>query len=218
MADASLSLDEIIKKKKIKPFQKQKAKAAATKKGTDARNKIIQKKRIKMGDARERLGELARQGDARQRLNQLKGKSGMAARIGPQSVSSKLTQKKATLIKKQLGVQTGKNIVRPNVTGQTRMQGKNLTRTVAGKAGKNTGATGLRTQGVRTQGNKRPAANRPVAVTIRNDRANMNQQRRAPLKQTQIRSQDVRVQRAPYRPMRPQVMTPDMVWESISPR
>merc|ERR1711970_1240271 len=108
-----------------------------------------------MGDARERLGELARQGDARERLNKKKGKLGVAAtRIGPKGIKARiggpatnLTQKKAALIKKQLSVQTGKNLVK-NVTGQTRMQGKNLTRTVAGVAGKaarNQGAAGLKT-------------------------------------------------------------------------
>jgi len=236
MADAAaLTLDEIIKKKKIRPFKKQNVKAVKTTKGTkatvkrlgkklplktagprtapqkkvvtDARNKIIQKKKQKMGDARERLGELARQGDARQRLNKIR-KTGVAAtRLGPQGA------KKAALIKKQLGIQTGKK----NVTGQ----GKNLTRTVAGVAGKAArnpaGATGLK-----TAKNRKPAANRPVAkaannkqtvVVLKNNRANLNQQRRAPMKQMQVRTQSF-VQRAPFQPRFQQGMRSDMIWET----
>jgi len=237
MADAAaLTLDEIIKKKKIRPFKKQNVKAVKTTKGTkatvkrlgkklplktatapqkklrlkvatDARNKIIQKKKQKMGDARERLGELARQGDARQRLNKIR-KTGVAAtRLGPQGA------KKAALIKKQLGIQTGKK----NVTGQ----GKNLTRTVAGVAGKAArnpiGATGLK-----TAKNRKPAANRPVAKAQANQRneqtvvvrANLKQQRRAPMKQMQVRAQSF-VQRAPFQPrFQQQGMRSDMIWET----
>lgn len=244
MADAALSLDEIIKKKKIKPFKKQNAgKVVKTTKGTkatvkrlgknkplktnfqkkniitDARNKIIQKKKQNMGDARERLGELARQGDARDRLNTIrKGTTGVAARIGPQGVAARLTAKGAP-IKKQ-GLQTKKNIVKQNVTGQTRMQGKNLTRTVAGVAGRaRNGATGLKT----ARNNIKPAANRPMAknqrfnprnnqtvVVIKNDRAKMNQQRMRPMKQMQVRTQHV-----PYQPRyQPQGMRSDMVWDT----
>lgn len=186
-----------------------------------------------MGDARERLGELARQGDARDRLNQLqKGKTGVkATRIGPQGVAARLGAggaKKAAQIKKQLQVQTGNNFVKKqNVSGQ----GKNLTRTVAGVAGrnKNIGAAGLK-----TAKNFKPAANRPVqkvqrfnnqrnapVVIIRNDRANMNQQqRRRPMKQMQMRPQQVRVQQVPYqqRHYQPQGMRSDMVWETRYPQ
>lgn len=38
----------------------------------DMRNKIIQKKRLRMHDARDRLHELAKQGDARERLNKMR--------------------------------------------------------------------------------------------------------------------------------------------------
>lgn len=40
----------------------------------DARNKIISKKRTQITDAREKLGELAKQKDARLRLEQLRAK------------------------------------------------------------------------------------------------------------------------------------------------
>merc|ERR1712142_977800 len=226
MADAAaLSLDEIIKAKKIKPFQK-KAKVVKTTKGTkatvkrlgknrplkqgtaglkkavvkDARNKIIQKKKQKIGDARERLGELARQGDARERLNKIKKvTTGVASRIGPQGVAARLNTNKGVNLKKT-GLQTAKN--RQNVTGQTKMQGKNLTRTVAsaGKAARNS-AGGLKT----AKNNIKPAANRPAAkaqrnkqtvVVIKNDRAKINQQR---MKQMQVR-QNVRMQQQAYQP------------------
>jgi len=248
MADAAnLSLDAFIKSKKIKPFKKN-AKVVKTAKGTkatvkrlgknrplktktagnankkisDARNKIILNKRQKIGDARERLGELARQGDARDRLNKLKGKPGiketrignrMASRIGAQGTANKLAQKKAAQIKKQLGVQTGKNF-KQNVTGQ----GKNLTRTVAGVAGKAAkgGATGIKTQrnkiipAVNRQNAQRNQTTVTIKNNIKNNRAKMNQQSMRPVKQIQ----NARVQRAPYRPMRPQGMRSDMVWET----
>lgn len=248
MADAAnLSLDAIIKNnKKNKPLKKQNAKGKvvkttngkkatvkrlgnnrplkttgnANKKVSDARNKIILAKRQKMGDARERLGELARQGDARERLNKLKGKPGvaatrignrMASRIGAQGAANKLAQNKAAQIKKQLGLQTGKNFNKQNVTGQ----GKNLTRTVAGVAGKSAkgGATGFKTQ----RNKIIPAVNRQkgfnqTVVTIKNNRANMNQQSMRPMKQKQMQTQNVRS--APYRAMRPQGMRSDMVWET----
>lgn len=35
----------------------------------DARNKIIQKKRLRFRDARDRLAEIAKQGDARDKIN-----------------------------------------------------------------------------------------------------------------------------------------------------
>merc|ERR1712142_481398 len=243
MADAAaLSLDEIIKAKKIKPFQK-KAKVVKTTKGTkatvkrlgknrplkqgtaglkkavvkDARNKIIQKKKQKIGDARERLGELARQGDARERLNKIKKvTTGVASRIGPQGVAARLNTNKGVNLKKQ-GLQTAKN--RQNVTGQTKMQGKNLTRTVAtaGKAARNN-AGGLKT----AKNIIKPAVNRPAAkaqrprnkqtvVVIKNDRAKLNQQR---MKQMQVR-ENVRMQQAAYQPRyQTQGMRSDMVWET----
>merc|ERR1712198_406174 len=110
----NLSLDEIIKKKNIQPFTNQNTKvkrlgnklplktnATTNNKVTDVRNKIIQNKKLKMGDAREYLGKLARNGDARERLNKLKqGKFGVAAtRLGPQN----------SIIKTQFGLQTRRN-------------------------------------------------------------------------------------------------------------
>merc|ERR1719342_1497678 len=79
---------------------------------TDARNKIIQKKKLQMGDAREKLGQIARQGDARDRLNKLKKvKQGVSAtRIGGKAGPITLTTKKAALVKKQLGIQNEKKL------------------------------------------------------------------------------------------------------------
>jgi len=137
MADITLSLDDIIKKKKIHPFKNQNAKLVKTIKDnkasvkrigqkqpqkiiatnkkmvTDLRNKIIHKKKTNIGDARERLGQLAKGGDARERLNKLKkGKIGMTA----------------TSVRGQ--VQTAKNLAKQNVTGKNRMhiQGKTVNR------------------------------------------------------------------------------------------
>jgi len=233
MADNStLTLDEIIKKKKIRPFKKQNVKAVKTTKGKkaavkrlgtkgplkktvpqknivkDARNKIIQKKKQKMGDARERLGELARQGDARQRLNSIRKTGVKETRIGPQGAKSRLGPagaKKAALIKKQLAVQTGNNF-KKNVTGQ----GKNLTRTVAGVAGK---AARNQAGGLKTAKNIKPAANRPVAkAKPQGQKQKMvvvkNQQRRAPVQVAQSF-----VQRAPFQ-QRYQGMRSDMIWET----
>ncbi|MPC42081.1 hypothetical protein E2C01_035696 [Portunus trituberculatus] len=41
----------------------------------DVRNKIIQNKRLRMRDARDRLAELAKQGDARERINKMRRKT-----------------------------------------------------------------------------------------------------------------------------------------------
>jgi len=157
MSDAALvTLDEIIKKKKIRPFKNQNGKAVKTKKGTkkapvkrlgkkgpikkgvikDARNRIIQRKRQNMGDARERLGELAKTGDARQRLNKMK----MQGRLGPggakakgQAAANLLTQKKA-LQKKQVVVvkAAAQKAVKKPAKAQV---GADLVRAVANVAG-----------------------------------------------------------------------------------
>ncbi|KAG0699144.1 hypothetical protein GWK47_025885 [Chionoecetes opilio] len=48
---------------------------AAPKGFGDVRNKIIQNKRLRMHDARDRLAELAKQGDARERINKMRKKN-----------------------------------------------------------------------------------------------------------------------------------------------
>lgn len=151
MADvASLSLDEIIKKKKIKPFKKQnnsgiggtvkrlgnnqpqKKNIITTKNKivTDARNKIIQGKKQKIGDAREKLGQLARQGDARDRLNRLKkGKQGIGA-IKPGIGSIKPGGKAGLTSSSKKAAMAALAKQQQNVKKIT-TQGKNINRTVS---------------------------------------------------------------------------------------
>ncbi|CAH0406456.1 unnamed protein product [Chilo suppressalis] len=77
-SDIDMSLEDIIKKKRVmrsaKP-QSNKGKLQPPKKQlpvTDARLKIISKKRIQITDAREKLSELAKQKDARLKIEQMR--------------------------------------------------------------------------------------------------------------------------------------------------
>ncbi|OWR44168.1 polymerase delta interacting protein 3 [Danaus plexippus plexippus] len=75
----NMSLDDIIQKQKKdsvsrNTFKNKKQLPVKNKTIMDARNKIISKKRTQITDAREKLGELAKQKDARLRLEQLRAK------------------------------------------------------------------------------------------------------------------------------------------------
>ncbi|XP_032513985.2 polymerase delta-interacting protein 3-like isoform X2 [Danaus plexippus] len=74
----NMSLDDIIQKQKKdsvrNTFKNKKQLPVKKKTIMDARNKIISKKRTQITDAREKLGELAKQKDARLRLEQLRAK------------------------------------------------------------------------------------------------------------------------------------------------
>lgn len=150
----------------------------------DARNKIIQKKRLRFRDARDRLAEIAKQGDARDKINKNRK-------------FSNATQKNPVIRKTpRLMDENMRNENFPSyLGGQTRMQGTSLIRTVAGGDGLGKGnvivrgkptatnfSKGLqrqipsnsRPQSVtRTRDGERyhPLPNNPHVVTIKNDKA-----------------------------------------------
>lgn len=157
----------MIKKKGGKLFKDvQKDLGIKTKKNlsinTDARNRIIQKQRIKFRDARDRLAQIAKQGDARDKLNQIrKGKPG----------DKVIPQQKKTVVKKKI-----LNVPRQTLNvGQTRMKGAAVIRTVAGAKRKIKGRPGVvRRAAVVTKGNRpggrvQALPNNPGVITIKNN-------------------------------------------------
>ncbi|XP_064118580.1 polymerase delta-interacting protein 3-like isoform X1 [Macrobrachium nipponense] len=156
----------MIKKKGGKLFKDvQKDLGIKTKKNlsinTDARNRIIQKQRIKFRDARDRLAQIAKQGDARDKLNQIrKGKPG----------DKVIPQQKKTVVKKKI-----LNVPRQTLNvGQTRMKGAAVIRTVAGAKRKGGRPGVVRRAAVVTKGNRpggrmQALANNPGVITIKNN-------------------------------------------------
>ncbi|XP_069188996.1 uncharacterized protein [Procambarus clarkii] len=151
----------------------------------DARNRIIEKKRMRFPDARDRLAEIAKQGDARDKINNIRKKTGTVSnRIKKVPTAWKNT---GTVVEKII-----RNENRPSdLGGKTRMQGAFLLRTVAGRdgiSGKNTTArtrpgalirsmpNNGRTQSFSRAGDSsryHPLPNNPHVVTIKNDKADL---------------------------------------------
>ncbi|KAK7084009.1 polymerase delta-interacting protein 3 [Halocaridina rubra] len=158
MADASL--DDIIKQKRLQRFGNvnqnnagkknfNKGKGSMANKGrlfkdvqkdlgiitrkhmsltTDARNRIIQKQRGKFRDARDRLAQLAKQGDARDKLNRIRKNPTQIRKLNRMVPNKAIVQQKPAVVKKQI-INVPKQTLK---TGQTRMKGNDLVRTVAG--------------------------------------------------------------------------------------
>ncbi|KAK4293711.1 hypothetical protein Pmani_033610 [Petrolisthes manimaculis] len=142
----------------------------------DVRNKIIQQKRHRMHDARDRLAELAKQGDARDRLNKIRRN---AAKSSP-------TKKTGPWKNNNPHHTNSKNENRPsNLEGKTLMKGSSLTRTVAGGGATDSKAGGIRnkpaaplttsTNGrASDSGRYHPLPSNPHVVTIKNEKARLN--------------------------------------------
>ncbi|XP_053639450.1 uncharacterized protein [Cherax quadricarinatus] len=151
----------------------------------DARNRIIQKKRERFPDARDRLAEIAKQGDAREKINKIRKVSGTVTnRINKNPVAWKNT----TVVEKSIRNENHAS----DLKGKTRMQGSFLLRTVAGRdtaGGKNIAARGrsdVLTRKLPNNGRTRsvakpasdssryhPLPNNPHVVTIKNEKAEL---------------------------------------------
>ncbi|XP_042218283.1 uncharacterized protein LOC121863613 isoform X2 [Homarus americanus] len=202
------SLDDFIKKRKIRLGAQQGSRPSGNPNGTmgkgrplkgrlgqplqtdlviepkvvgDARNRIIQKKRLRFRDARDRLAEIAKQGDARDKINMIRKKT------PPVKVKkTPATWKNTGLVEKNI-----RNENRPSdLGGKTRMQGSSLVRTVSGgdNGAKNVIVRGRpntfprnppsngRTQSFSRSGDGsryHPLPNNPHVVTIKNDKADL---------------------------------------------
>jgi len=208
MAETSLSLDEIIKKNNIQTFKKRNINtvkrfgkrltntsfASKNKVITDVRNKIIQKKRMKIGDARERLGQIAKQGDARDRLNKLKksklnvSNTRIGGNIGATNTSIQGRNLTRTVTK------FGDRPSRKPIGAPRNIQGRNLTRTTPNTEG-------------RPSRNPIAAAKRRAPRDLPERNPNVRMQQLAPLQSQRMRPTMVRESRYPkeqvYRQTRP---------------
>nr|ABG42999.1 polymerase delta interacting protein 3 [Bombyx mori] len=139
-----MSLEEIIKKKKINIRSKRQNKHGkqgvqqgalkAKPQVMDARNKIISKKRIQITDARDKLAELAKQRDARLKLEHLKMQR--RGQMTPVNVFPKATKFTRTVVNKdRVFTDTSRQVVsQPLNTPNLRRQINNKRRFVGNKA------------------------------------------------------------------------------------
>ncbi|XP_071516098.1 uncharacterized protein [Panulirus ornatus] len=201
MADASL--DDIIKQRKIRPSNQQGNRTningalgrnrpplkgrlnhsvrsdlgIVPKVGGDVRNKIIQKKRLRLRDARDRLAEIAKQGDARDRINKMRKKTGtqsnLVKKLNTQSNLMKNVSTESSQVKKIPVGWKNPGIVEKsirnensssNLQGKTQMQGSSLIRTVSG--GNRSIGKGVSVRGKpSTISRSSPAIGRPQSVS-----------------------------------------------------
>ncbi|XP_045135311.1 polymerase delta-interacting protein 3-like isoform X2 [Portunus trituberculatus] len=157
----------------------------------DVRNKIIQNKRLRMRDARDRLAELAKQGDARERIN-------------------KMRRKTVPLKKSPISRPPGKIIHNENrpsyLAGKTQMKGTSLIRTVAGEMNSTKPGLPVRHQQAardgwlqavqktsNASGRYHPIPNNPHVVTIKNEKAELQNSYPHNFNRVQTRSQPVKL-------------------------
>ncbi|KAF2368511.1 RNA recognition motif domain [Trinorchestia longiramus] len=200
MTDIDLPLSDIINKKKItlnryKPSANIVSKAATTMATTvkpkiirptsDARNHLIQKKRLHMTDARDQLVKIAQTSDARDKLNKIRNKprqqQGGIPELMKELQSKPMDMRQKLNLQRNSTLQVKKNYnnvqqAKPALqtankagTGMTRMQGNAIVRTVSGNTASTTAGPPRRTiQNVRGAGQ-----NRSITNTIQNRSVNL---------------------------------------------